>query len=288
VTKLLGVLGASENRKEGVHSGTSTANRSSQQRNPSKSKGSVSSSARKQDLAVRRPFAVFDIDGTLIRWQLYHAVVDELGHKGLINQKAYADIKQARLIWKRREHQEAFPQYEKQIIKSYDSVITNIGVKEFNNIVGRVFEEYKDQVYTYTRELIKELKAKSYVLLAISGSPKEAVGLIAKHYGFDDYIGSTYHRKGNRFTGEKIVAAVNKKAELNKLIAKHKLDLTDSVAVGDSESDIPLLEMVEQPIAFNPTVQLYKKARDNGWQIVVERKNVVYELKESNGKYILA
>lgn len=234
-----------------------------------------------------RPFAVFDIDGTLIRWQLYHAVVDELGHQGFIDQKAYADIKQARLIWKRREHQEAFPQYEKQIIDIYDSVITNIDVKEFNEVVKRVFEEYKDQVYTYTRELIKELKAKDYVLLAISGSPKEAVGLIAKHYGFDDYIGSTYHRKGNRFTGEKIVAARNKKSELNKLIAKHHLSLTGSIAVGDSESDIPLLEMVEQPIAFNPTVQLYKKARENSWKIVVERKNVVYELEPKGGVYQL-
>jgi len=237
---------------------------------------------------MNKRFAVFDIDGTLIRWQLYHAVVDELGHKGFIDQKAYADIKQARLIWKRREHQEAFPQYEKQIINIYDSVITDIGVTEFNKIVERVFEEYKDQVYTYTRELIKDLKAKNYVLLAISGSPKEAVGLIAKHYGFDDFIGSTYHRRGNRFTGEKIVAARDKKSELDKLIAKHNLNLTGSVAVGDGESDIPLLEMVDRPIAFNPTVQLYKKARDNGWKIVVERKNVVYKLKEDNGKYILA
>jgi len=236
---------------------------------------------------VNKRFAVFDIDGTLIRWQLYHAVVDELGHQGYIDKKAYADIKQARLIWKRREHQEAFLQYEKQIIESYDSAITAIGVKKFNEVVEQVFDEYKDQVYTYTRELIKELKAKDYVLLAISGSPKEAVGLIAKHYGFDDFIGSTYHHKDGQFTGKKIIAARDKKSELNKLIAKHHLSLTGSIAVGDSENDIALLEMVDRPIAFNPTVQLYNIARKNGWQIVVERKNVVYELEPKGGDYQL-
>gem|GEM_PF-108513 len=288
MTKLLGVLDASENRKEDVRNGTSTAARSTQQRNPSKSKGSVSSSARKQVLAVRRPFAVFDIDGTLIRWQLYHAVVDELGHQGYIDKKSYTAIKQARLVWKRREHQKAFPEYEKQIIKIYDSVITDIGVNKFNKIVKNVFDEYKDQVYTYTRELIKDLKAKGYVLLAISGSPEQAVGLIAGYYGFDDFVGSTYYHKGDKFTGKKTVAALDKKAELDKLLAKHHLGLKGSIAVGDSESDIPLLEAVERPIVFNPTVQLYNKACQNGWEIIVERKNVIYELRDSNGNYILA
>ena len=230
-------------------------------------------------------FAVFDIDGTLIRWQLYHAVVDELGHQGYIDKKAYTDIKQARLIWKRREHQEAFKDYERQVVRSLDSAITGVEVNKFVKAVKSVFDEYKDQVYTYTRKLIKELKAKDYVLLAISGSPKEAVGLIAKHYGFDDFIGSTYHHKDGQFTGEKIVAACDKKSELNKLIAKHHLSLVGSVAVGDSESDIALLEMVDRPIAFNPTVQLYNAARKNGWQIVVERKNVVYELEQNNEVY---
>lgn len=287
VTKLVGVLGASENRKGTVHESTVTAARSTQQRNPSKSKGSVSSSARKQDLAVRRPFAVFDIDGTLIRWQLYHAIADELGHQGYIDQKAYVDIKHARLAWKRREHQEAFKDYESQVVRSFDTAIKSVGVEQFDKAVHKTFSEYKDQIYTYTRELIKELKAKDYVLFAISGSPEEAVKLIAKHYGFDDFVGSRYTRKDGSFSGEKFVAALDKKAVLNGLIKKHKLDFKGSIAVGDSESDISILEMVENPIAFNPSAQLYEHARKHSWKIVVERKNVIFELEPKSGTYQL-
>ena len=38
-----------------------------------------------KDSTQSRPFAVFDIDGTLIRWQLYHAVADDMAKQNIIN-----------------------------------------------------------------------------------------------------------------------------------------------------------------------------------------------------------
>ena len=49
-----------------------------------------------------------------------------------------------------------------------------------------------------------------------------------------------------------------------------------------------MLSTVEQPIAFNPTKQLFEHARTYGWRIVLERKNMVYELEPRDGSYILA
>jgi phosphoserine phosphatase len=60
------------------------------------------------------------------------------------------------------------------------------------------------------------------------------------------------------------------------------------VAVGDTHGDIEMLEFVEQPIAFNPNKTLYDYAREKGWQIVVERKNVIYQLGAVDGEYRLA
>jgi phosphoserine phosphatase len=39
-----------------------------------------------------------------------------------------------------------------------------------------------------------------------------------------------------------------------------------------------MLEAVENPIAFNPNQTLYNHAKKRGWEIVVERKDVIYEL----------
>ena len=72
--------------------------------------------------------------------------------------------------------------------------------------------------------------------------------------------------------------STEKPIALAELVAKHGLSYDESIAVGDSESDIPMLEAVSTPIAFNPTKALYEHARAAGWKIVVERKNVVYEL----------
>jgi len=39
-----------------------------------------------------------------------------------------------------------------------------------------------------------------------------------------------------------------------------------------------MLEMVERPICFNPNQKLFEAAKRHDWPIVVERKDVVYEL----------
>ena len=50
-----------------------------------------------------------------------------------------------------------------------------------------------------------------------------------------------------------------------------------------------MLEAVKHPIAFNPDQKLYDIAVKQGWQIVIERKNVIYTLeKKQDGLYVLA
>lgn len=235
----------------------------------------------------RRPFAVFDIDGTLIRWQLYHAVVGRLANAHLLGDNASQLLKDSRMKWKKREHAEAFHDYERQLVACYEEALHTLKHADFDAIVLEVINEYKDQVYTYTRDLISALKKQNYVLLAISGSHKELVGAIAEYYLFDDYIGTSYERNEVNFSGEKHVASYDKKSALKSLIDKHGLSTEKSIAVGDSLSDAAMLAMVEQPIAFNPDQKLLDKAMENGWKIVVERKNVIYTLENHDKSYVL-
>lgn len=233
-------------------------------------------------------FAVFDIDGTLIRWQLYHAVADEMAKSGLIDVETYAGVREARMQWKERTHADAFKNYENHLIGIYSALLPKLPVAEFSKVADKVFDEYKDQVYAYTRQLIASLKKKGYLLFAISGSQSELVEKIASYYGFDDFAGSIYERKGGYFTGVVQKTLGTKDVILRSLVKKHQATFIDSVAVGDSESDITMLEAVEQPIAFNPTKKLFEHAKTKGWKVVIERKNVVYELKAKDDKYILA
>lgn len=236
-----------------------------------------------------KPFAVFDIDGTLLRWQLYHATVDALVKAGKIDPEKFASARAARMVWKNRVSDNSFNDYQNTIVKVYDEAVTNISYDDYLAAVGRVFDEYKGQTYTFTRDLIKQLKAEGYILFAISASQVEAVELLARHYGFDDWAASHYELKNSKFTGRKRILSGNQKPlELDKLIKKHAVTLSGSVGVGDSDSDIEMLDRVEQPIAFNPNKKLFQYAKDKQWQIVVERKNMVYKMESGNGGYVLA
>jgi HAD superfamily hydrolase (TIGR01490 family) len=225
-----------------------------------------------------RPFAVFDIDGTLIRWQLYHAVADALVKMGFVEAGAYDSIRSARMSWKTRSPGTSFRTYELELIRVYEEVLADLTVDQLEQAVRAVFDEYKDQVYTYTRELIEQLKKDGYLLLAVSGSQIEIVELIAKHYGFSDFIGTMYKRKGQKFSGQKTVPSFDKATALHNLVTKHGLSFKKSVAIGDSLSDAAMLELVDRPIAFNPDKELFKRALDEGWRVVIERKNMIYEM----------
>jgi HAD superfamily hydrolase (TIGR01490 family) len=232
-------------------------------------------------------FAAFDIDGTLIRWQLYHAIADRLVRLGYVPAEAYQPIKDARMQWKRREQGATFKTYEHKLVLTYSDLLNTLEASQVDEAIESVFEEYKDQVYVYTRDLLKSLKQAGYLLFAISGSQTEIVQKMAEHYGFDDFLGSTYERSGNKFTGENINYLGRKDAAVQELASKHSASFKNSIAAGDSLSDIAMLEMVEHPIAFNPERELFEVAAERGWRIVIERKNMVYELEAKDGKYQL-
>ncbi|MCL2451325.1 HAD family phosphatase [Candidatus Saccharibacteria bacterium] len=230
-----------------------------------------------------KKFAVFDIDGTLIRWQLYHAVVNRLAATGKLGDSSYDQIHAARFKWKERAR--SFRSYERVLMDKFVPLLSDLSASDYDRVIRDIWDEYRDQTYVYTRDLIKELKEQGYFLMAISGSPREIVALLAEYYGFDEFVACEFERRGDGFTGQVITPVLDKDKTLGKLVDEHGLTLAGSVAVGDSASDIAMLQMVERPIAFNPDQELFAAARRRGWPIVVERKDVVYNLSCRNGSY---
>lgn len=235
---------------------------------------------------MSRPFAVFDIDGTIMRWQFLHAMVDVCAKHGYVDQEDFQKIINARTTWKRRSL--SYTEYEQTLVKALPALLAKISPKHFDEIAHEVFETYKDQTYTYTRDLLRKLKSDGYVLLTVTGAPEEVANRFAKYYGFDDFAATVHHQENGTFTGKITVKAFDKRGTLQTMLDEHRLQLAGSIGVGDSQSDIPMLEMVETPIAFNPDKQLYDHAREHGWKIVVERKSIAYELENQDGNFILA
>lgn len=234
-----------------------------------------------------KKFAVFDIDGTLIRWQMFHAIVHHLGKHGYIPSGTHKSIGKARMAWKERGTESGFNDYERVLVSAYRAALRDINPLDYEKIVSEVFKEYKNQTFVYTRDLVRSLKQQNYLIFAISGSQTEIVEKLGAHHGFDEAVGAQLVVKNGVYTGEINSPVHDKAAVLERLIAKYKVTRQGSIAVGDSLSDVSMLEMVEKPIAFNPDKLLFEQARQKGWKVVIERKNVVYELERQDGKYLL-
>ena len=111
-----------------------------------------------------------------------------------------------------------------------------------------------------------------------------AVQEFTKQFNFDIAVGENYHEKDGFLSGKVDNVFDRKDKFIKQFVEEHNLTYEDSYAVGDSLSDASMLKMVENPIAFNPEDNLFEEAKKQGWKIVVERKNVIYELKPNTDR----
>lgn len=238
---------------------------------------------------MSRKFAVFDIDGTLFRSGLYREVFYELYKMGVLPNDLTEQTTEKHREWRHRIHGNAFEEFEKIMVDGLDSYLTKLRIADYEEAVKRVLDKKAENIYVYTHRLLKELQDDGYFTIAISGSQEELVEPFARRNNFDAWVGQKWERGGEYFTGNVVKTHTGKDKIIEALVDQYDLTYTESYAVGDSNGDSGMLNVVEHPIAFNPTHELLDKALENGWKIVIERKSVSYELEGGdNGSFLLA
>lgn len=225
--------------------------------------------------------AIFDIDGTIFRSSLLIELTEKLITSGIFSAKVRKIYVRSYKNWLDRNG--SYEKYIDAVIKAFEQSIKGKSHKKVSRIAKGVIEDQQNRTYRYTRDLVGALRRKKYYLLAISNSPREIVEPFCKRLGFDKIYGRVYEvGKNGKFTGKVLYAdLISDKAKiLERAINKESLTLNDSIGIGDTESDIPFLKLVETPICFNPNLALYRYAKNNGWNVVVERKDVIYQMSK--------
>ena len=224
--------------------------------------------------------AFFDIDGTVFRSSLLIELVKELIQRGIFPATAQSGYRAAHDAWWNR--QGSYEDYIAALIQTYLKHIKGVHYSDLATVGQAVVAEQKHRVYRYTRDLISDLKADDYQIMAISQSPKTVLDDFCVNYGFTKVYGRIYELgPQDCFTGVVVDEHwISNKANIVKRVLEQSPNFTlkDSIAVGDTEGDIPLLELVENPICFNPNQALFDHARRMKWTVVVERKDVIYHL----------
>lgn len=226
-----------------------------------------------------RKVAVFDIDGTIFRSSLFIELTEELIDSGVFEESVRDEYAREKEAWLDRKGD--YEAYINAMVCVFLGAIKGVHYADFQEAAKRAVDRSADRVYRYTRDLVKDLRAKGYYLVAISQSPKSILDRFCKRMGFHKVYGRIYELgPGDRFTGaiEDLHLIGNKANILKRVVEKENLTLKGSVGVGDTEGDIAFLEMVDKPICFNPNAKLLKHAKRLGWKVIVERKDVIYDI----------
>ena len=230
-------------------------------------------------MSDKQRVAIFDVDGTIFRSSLLIQVVNRLIEKEVFPPSTRRVYEREYERWLNREGD--YDEYISAVVRAFVKHLKGVHYSALADAAEEIVDEQWKRTYRYTRDLLKSLKKRGYFLLAVSHSPKTVLDKFCPRLGFDKTYGILYEIGPQEcFTGNIIEEhlILNKASIVRRAVEKENLTLQHSIGVGDTETDIPFLEMVAKPICFNPNSKLYRYAKRMKWNVVVERKDVVYEL----------
>lgn len=141
--------------------------------------------------------------------------------------------------------------------------LERLGHEVLAGVLPRVYPEVLREAYEH-----QDAGRRVYIVTAASSEMAE---LMAHVLFFDGGIGTRSEVKDGVYTGrpEGPFTYRDGKAEaLRERAAKEGIDLAESYAYSDSESDLPMLRAVGHPVAVNPDPALERIAREEGWRIM--------------------
>jgi HAD superfamily hydrolase (TIGR01490 family) len=124
-----------------------------------------------------------------------------------------------------------------------------------------------------TLERLKKHQKDGFLTILISGSFQGVVDVMANRLNIDHAIGTKLEVIENKVSGRIIppVCLGQGKVKLSKdfFVEKNlKIDFQESFAYTDSVFDLPLLQLVGNPVAVSPDKELLSLAKKEGWEII--------------------
>ena len=213
--------------------------------------------------------AFFDLDKTVIAKSSLVALGPELHARGLLHRRTLIRAGVGQLWFQRfGADEKRLNRVRKRVLKltkGWDQDEVRLMVKETIN------EVIEPLIYAEALELIDHHLAQGDEVYLVSSAPAEIVEPFAELLGMTGAISSraTIDENG-KFTGamDFFAQGENKAVAIRALAEMRGIDLSESFAYSDSETDVPMLEAVGRPFAVNADRQLAKIAQDHQWPLL--------------------
>ena len=229
-----------------------------------------------QELQTRLVIPVasfFDFDGTFSERQLlveFMLVVGQLfpERSGIVQ-----PIRDALAVYKGKRTYKYGPVIQATVDAAPD-LFRGLPESDALTVARSVIAHIGDMTYVFPRRLIEMLRCKPIeergLIIGITGAPQVVAEEFGRKYGFDLVYSAMYGSADGIYTGEVDKRSVHDKGGiLDDLEGALGLDMDQCIALGDSETDIPMFERVGFPFAVNPHRKLLDWVRRNAKMIYV-------------------
>ncbi len=213
--------------------------------------------------------AFFDLDKTVIAKSSLVALGPEFHARGLLRRRTLIWAVISQMLFVR------FGADDDKLTKIRESVLKVTKGWDHQEVRALVAETINDVIepliYDEALELIDHHLGEGDEVWLVSMSPAEIVEPFAELLGITGAISSKAKiDEFGKFTGEMEFFAQgdNKAVAMRELAVQRGIDLNDSFAYSDSETDIPMLQAVGHAYAVNPDRQLARMAHDSEWPIL--------------------
>jgi HAD superfamily hydrolase (TIGR01490 family) len=212
--------------------------------------------------------AFFDLDKTVIATSSVMALGGTLYRDGLISKRTIVRSIYAQFVYMLVGADENKMDRMREAMLTMTRGWDQDHVKE---LVRDVLDEVLTPIiYAEALDLIAEHHKAGRKTVIISSSPIETVEPIGEYLGVDDVIATRARVDAEgRYTGElEFYAYGARKADaIREMAVAEGIDLARSYAYSDSITDLPMLDLVGNPVAVNPDRELTRVAREREWEI---------------------
>jgi HAD superfamily hydrolase (TIGR01490 family) len=212
--------------------------------------------------------AFFDLDRTLIRRSSALALAGSFRERGMISRRQLAHAAYWQLLFVARGADEEGIRY---VAERGLRVLAGFRPKEMQELVADAMEPVlKPLVYAEPLALVEQHRARGERVYIVSAALQEIVDALASELAFDGALGTVCEIEDGVYTGrsQRVLHGVAKAEALRELAERDAIDLSESTAYSDSDSDLPFLEAVGHPVVVNPDRPLRAAAAEHGWPVL--------------------
>jgi HAD superfamily hydrolase (TIGR01490 family) len=222
--------------------------------------------------ALRRPdqkgAAFFDLDRTLMAGSSAFQFGRAAYRSGLVSRRRLAGDAWENVKFRLRGSTDAGTDALRERI---GQLLEGVRVRELQRLAPDVLAGVLPRLYPQMLAIAYEHQDAGRPIFICTAASQEMAELVAIVLTFDGAVGSVSEVVDGHYTGRAggpFTYREGKAEAIRELAEREDIDLGDSWAYSDSESDLPMLRLVGHPVAVNPDAELGRVARVEGWEIL--------------------